>query len=282
MKEDPSSSGSLNKSWLNKLSQFVSSEPNSREDLINILRNAQQNAILDIEALSIIEGAIQVSDMQVREIMIPRSQMISVTSSSDPQDFLPTVIESAHSRFPVFSDNPDEVIGILLAKDLLPIALEKNKDRFLLKDHVRPVAFVPESKRLNILLDEFKANRNHMAIVLNEYNGVAGLVTIEDVLEQIVGEIEDETDIEDDDYIVKALGKGEFVIKALMPVDEFNEQFKTEFSDDIDTIGGAIIQKFGRVPKRDDALTIGSYEFTVLNADNRTIKLLQIKTATAA
>tara|TARA_R100001039_G_scaffold31574_1_gene24196 strand:- start:877 stop:1575 length:699 start_codon:yes stop_codon:yes gene_type:complete len=216
--------------------------------------------------------------MQVREIMIPRSQMVSIKASSDPRDFLPTIIDCAHSRFPVLGDDPDEVIGILLAKDLLPLILDPARmDRFAIKDHIRSAMVVPESKRLDSLLREFRISRNHMAIVVNEYGGVAGLVTIEDVLEQIVGEIEDEHDVEEEDYLIKDLDDQEYTVKALTPIDDFNEHFHCQFSDEeFDTIGGLVMQKFGRLPGRDESVELDGYLFTVLSADGRTIRLLRV------
>jgi magnesium and cobalt transporter len=213
--------------------------------------------------------------MQVRDIMIPRSQVVTVSASADPQEFLPIIIEAQHSRFPVIGDNLDEVLGILLAKDLLPLALEPQK-KFDIKDLLRPAAFVPESKRLNVLLKEFRENRNHMAIVIDEYGDLAGLCTIEDVLEQIVGDIEDEHDTDDEVYI-KTLDGNHFTVKALTPIAEFNEFFDCEFpEEDFDTIGGLVLSQFGRIPQREESMKIGSFLFKVLNADNRQIRLLHV------
>ena len=272
--------GSGNRTWLERLKQVFSGDPQTRDELLDQLRDAEHSDLLDSEALRIIEGALQVSDMQVREIMIPRSQMVCVNADEKPEEFLPAVIEAAHSRFPVIGDkNKDEVLGILLAKDLLPLILEKNRKRFSIKDHLRPATVVPESKRLNVLLNDFRSNRNHMAIVIDEYGGVAGLVTIEDVLEQIVGDIEDEYDVEEDSFI-KQLGKNEYVVKALTPIDDFNDHFKTEFSDDeFDTIGGIVMQQFGHLPKRNETVSINKLCFQILNADNRRIRLLRVTSA---
>jgi magnesium and cobalt transporter len=232
--------------------------------------------LLDSEALSIIEGAMTVSDMQAREIMIPRSQMTVVKLGQLPEEFLPAIIESGHSRFPVIGESPDDVLGILLAKDLLPLALLEKLNRFNLKDLLRPCTAIPESKRLNVLLQEFKATRNHLALVYDEYGGVSGLVTIEDVLEQIVGEIEDEYDFGEDDFIKKH-SDDNFVVKALTTIDDFNEVFKSDFSDDeFETIGGLVIHHFGHLPLREETVVIEGYQFTVLNADNRRIHLLQL------
>lgn len=204
--------------------------------------------------------------------------MVSIRASDDPRDFLPTIIDCAHSRFPVLGEDPDEIIGILLAKDLLALILEPARmERFVIKDHVRSAMVVPESKRLDSLLREFRITKNHMAIVVNEYGGVAGLVTIEDVLEQIVGEIEDEHDIDDDDYLIKDLEGDDFTVKAITPIDEFNEHFKTQYRDDeFDTIGGLVMQAFGHLPQREESVDMGNLRFTVLSADGRTIRLLRV------
>ncbi|MBU2708398.1 CBS domain-containing protein [Zooshikella marina] len=267
------------KTWLEKLTQAFSGDPKNRTELLDQLREAQSNQVLDPESLSIIEGAMQVSEMQVREIMIPRAQMECVELSQPPIEFIPQIIKTAHSRYPVIGENKDEVIGILLAKDLLSLALkdlQDTKDQFCLKDILRPATFVPESKRLIVLLNEFRTNRNHMAIVVDEYGGVSGLVTIEDVLEQIVGDIEDEHDVEED-YYIKQLNENNFIVKALTPIEDFNEHFQSQFSDkDYDTIGGIVMQNFGHLPKRSESVTIEGFEFQVLNADNRRIRLLRV------
>ncbi|MBU2712269.1 HlyC/CorC family transporter [Zooshikella harenae] len=267
------------KTWLDKLTQAFSGDPKNRTELLDQLREAQSNQVLDPESLSIIEGAMQVSEMQVREIMIPRAQMECVELSQTPGEFIPQIIKSAHSRYPVIGENKDEVTGILLAKDLLSLALkdpQDTKDQFCLKDILRPATFVPESKRLIVLLNEFRANRNHMAIVVDEYGGVSGLITIEDVLEQIVGDIEDEHDVEEDFYI-KQLNENNFIVKALTPIEDFNEHFHSQFSDkEYDTIGGIVMQNFGHLPRRSESVTIEGFEFQVLNADNRRIRLLRV------
>ncbi|EKF75756.1 metal ion transporter [Alcanivorax hongdengensis A-11-3] len=277
MSDDYSDNGT-GRSWLERVGQFFSSTPGDREELLDLMRSMRDAHVVDGDTLGIIEGAICVADMQVREIMIPRSQMVSIRASGDPRDFLPTIIDCAHSRFPVLGEDPDEVIGILLAKDLLPLILEPARmERFAIKDHIRSAMVVPESKRLDSLLREFRISRNHMAIVVNEYGGVAGLVTIEDVLEQIVGEIEDEHDVEDDDYLIKDLDNAEYTVKALTPIDDFNEHFHCQFSDEeFDTIGGLVMQKFGRLPGRDESVVLDGYRFTVLSADGRTIRLLRV------
>lgn len=265
------------KTWLERLSQVLSGEPSSRSELIDLLRDAEHRQVLDSEALSIIEGALQVSDMRVGEIMIPRSQVVVVRLDMQPAEFLPLVTESGHSRFPVINDGPDDVVGILLAKDLLSLALSENgASRFNLKDALRFPTAVPESKRLNILLQEFRTTRNHMAIVNDEYGGVAGIVTMEDVLEQIVGEIEDEYDV-DDEASIKVHGDNSFTIKALTPIEDFNEHFNSRFrEDEYDTIGGIVTQSFGHLPKRDESIDIDGFYFKVLNSDNRRIHLLHL------
>lgn len=274
MSDDRSSQGQ--KSWLEKITQAFAHEPKSRQELLEVLRDAHDNKLLDTEALAIVEGAIQVSDLQVRDIMIPRSQIITIKASQSPQEFLPAVIEAAHSRYPVIGENLDEVLGILLAKDLLPLLLHGNELSFDLQKLLRPATYVPESKRLNVLLREFRSTHNHMAIVIDEYGGVAGLVTIEDVLEQIVGDIEDEHDVEEDSYI-KALPSGDFIVKALTPVDDFNEFFEAGFSEEeFDTIGGVVMSAFGHLPKRNEVIELGDFRCRVLNADSRRIHLLRL------
>ena len=279
MSDSQSNSDSGNNSWIGKLKEVFTDAVEDTADLRQILRKAQKNKILDADALSIIEGALQVSDMQVRDIMIPRSQVVTVSADSSPDEILPLVIEAQHSRFPVIGESLDEVLGILLAKDLLPLALDKDTRKFDLKDMLRPATFIPESKRLNVLLKEFRENRNHMAIVIDEYGDLAGMCTIEDVLEQIVGEIEDEHDI-DDEVFIKALDDENFTVKALTPIDEFNEFFSCAFSEeDFDTIGGLVLSQFGRIPQRDETIGIGPYVFKILNADNRQIRLLHVTTS---
>ncbi|HBN15381.1 MAG TPA: magnesium/cobalt efflux protein [Pseudohongiella sp.] len=276
MTDDPPSSEPRQKSWLERIAQVFSDEPTDTRSLLNLLRNAEQDQVLDADALSIIECALQVSSMQVREIMIPRSQMTTVSVRQTLAEILDVVVEAAHSRFPVTGENPDQVIGILLAKDLLPLALGDNAERFNLKDMIRPATCVPESKRLNVLLREFRETRNHMAVVIDEYGMVCGLVTIEDVLEQIIGEIDDEYDVDDESYI-KPLGDEQYIVKALTPVEEFNEFFGSEFSeDDADTVGGLLLQELRHIPERDETVALGGYQFTVLNADSRQIRLLKL------
>lgn len=276
MNDDTSGTTSPNnKSWLEKISQAFSADAKTSRDVLDFLRDAEQNAIIDADSMSIMEGAMQVTDMQVREIMIPRSQMVTVKASQDPTEYMKDLIDSAHSRFPVLGDAPDDVIGILLAKDLLTLMWQGKLKKEALSDVLRPATFVPESKRLNKLLKEFKATRNHMAIVIDEYGGIGGLVTIEDVLEQIVGEIEDEHDF-DDEVMIKKRSDAEFVIKAITPIDEFNEYFESNMNEgEFDTIGGLILKEFGKVPKRNETVKFNGFKFTILNADNRSIRLIQ-------
>ncbi|MEZ7908917.1 MAG: transporter associated domain-containing protein [Pseudomonadales bacterium] len=264
------------KGWIERLSQALTGEPSSRTELIELLRSAQHRDLLDVEVLSIIEGALTVSDMQAGEIMIPRSQMTIVRLDMSPEEFLPVIIESGHSRFPVLGDGPDDVVGILMAKDLLPLALQDRQAKFNMRDLLRPCTAIPESKRVNVLLQDFRSTRNHIAIVYDEYGGVSGIVTIEDVLEQIVGDIEDEFDYADEDNI-KMHSADNYTVKAQTTLDEFNEVFGCEFSDEeFDTIGGVVIHHFGYLPKRDEKVSVQGFKFKVLNADNRRIKLLQL------
>jgi len=276
MKEDQSSSGSDNRTWFEKISQALTGEPRDREQLVELLRDSEQRNLLDEDSLAMIEGVMQVSEMHVRDIMVPRSQMETINRDVPPEEFLPTILESGHSRFPVIGENQDEVEGILLAKDMLAYFAQTDTYKFDIRDVMRTPIFIPESKRLNVLLKEFRSNRNHLAIVVDEYGGVAGMVTIEDVLEQIVGEIEDEYDVDEDSYIMK-YSNDHFSVKALTPIEEFNEYFKTSLDeDDFDTIGGLVLKAFGRLPARGESVDINDFHFTVLRADNRRIHLLQM------
>ncbi|MCA6063609.1 HlyC/CorC family transporter [Thalassolituus marinus] len=268
------------KSWLDKLTDLFSDDPQSRQDIKVILREAAERSIVDSDTLNILEGALQVSEMQVRDIMIPRSQMVSINVDAPLKEYLPQIIESAHSRFPVMGDAQDEVLGIMLAKDLLPLIINEDRDNFRLKEILRPTTFVPESKRLNVLLREFRATRNHMAVVVDEFGGVAGLVTIEDVLEQIVGEIEDEHDFDEEDSMIKEVEDGVTMVKALTPVGDFNEHFGARFIDsDFDTIGGIVIHHFGRVPECNESIRIEQWIFKVVNGTSRQINLLEVTPA---
>jgi magnesium and cobalt transporter len=277
MSEDRSGSYTHDRSWIDKIALLFSSEPRTRQDLEDVLTLAVDNDVIDQDAYSIMEGAMQVSDMQARDIMIPRSQMVFIKAEGTLEDILPQIIRTAHSRYPVIGDSPDVILGILLAKDLLPQILNPDNGKFRIEDLLRPAMVVPESKRLNVLLREFRENRNHMAIVIDEYGGVAGLVTIEDVLEEIVGEIEDETDAQVDRYI-HMIDASEFMVKALTPIEEFNAYFDCDFSDDdFDTIGGLVIQAFGHMPARHEVTTIDDFEFEVIKADQRKIYTLRMR-----
>ncbi len=262
--------------WFERVTQFFQNEVKDQEQLLNVIQEAKKNNLLDQYSLTMIEGVMQVAEMQVRDIMIPRSQIVVVERDSDLKTILPTVIESAHSRFPVIGESKDELVGILLAKDLLTQINGGEKNGFNMREILRPAVFIPESKRLNVLLDEFRANRNHMAIVVDEYGGIAGLVTIEDVLEQIVGEIEDEHDIEEDKFIHEH-SNGTSIVKSITPIDEFNEHFKCEIvTDDVDTIGGIVINALGHMPKRGEAINQYGFNFKVLRASSRRIHLLEV------
>lgn len=271
-----SGNGRQHRNWFQAISHALLREPRNRGELTKTLKDAQQRNLLDHDALSMIEGVLEVSEMQVRDVMVPRTQMVVIQHDDRPENFLQHIIESAHSRFPVIGDNRDEVLGILLAKDLLAHFTRKEQQELDIRELLRPAVFIPESKRLNVLLRDFRANRNHMAIVVDEYGGIAGLVTIEDVLEQIVGEIEDEHDIDDDTYIVKH-SDTRYTAKALTPIEEFNEQFNVQIVDDeFDTLGGLIIREFGRLPKRGEIVAIDKFKFKILRADSRRIYLVQI------
>ncbi len=261
---------------LQKIISIFSSEPEDRHELIELLRESETRNLLDHDALTMIEGALQVSEMQVRDIMIPRVQMIVIKNDADPEDILATVVESGHSRFPVIGDDTDEITGILLAKDLLNFFSDRENTEFNIKDMMRRASYVPESKRLNVLLREFRSIRNHMAIVVDEYSGVAGLVTMEDVIEEIVGEIEDEHDIDNENYI-KPHERNRYTVKAITPIDEFNEFFNTDLSDDeYDTIGGLTLKAFGHVPKRGENIELEGFNVKVLRADKRRIHLMRM------
>ena len=261
---------------LERLSAFLTREPEDREQLLTLLHGAFERKLLDADALSIIEGALQVSEMTVRDIMIPRAQMDVVSIDDDPAEFIPFVMETRHSRFPVVGENKDDIVGILLAKELLNYYA--NPESFNLHDTLRPAVFVPESKRLNVLLREFRANRNHIAIVVDEYGGVSGLVTIEDVLEQIVGDIEDEYDFDEAEDNIIPEGGGRYRVKAQTEIADFNAMLGARFSDEeFHTIGGVVLQAFGRLPKRGEITTIESFRFKVVRADSRRIYTLEVE-----
>ena len=262
-------------SVLERISAFLMREPEDREQLIELLRSAHERNLLDADALAMIEGVLQVSEMQARDIMVPRAQMDVIDINESPDQFIPMVIQTAHSRFPVIGENKDNVIGILLAKDLL--RYYAGEEEFNVREMLRPAVFIPEAKPLNVLLKEFRKNRNHIAIVVDEYGGVAGLITIEDVLEQIVGDIEDEYDFDEtEDNIVPEKG-GQFRVKALTEIAAFNEAFGTGYSDEeFDTVGGLVLSRFGRMPKRGEQISFDNLAFRVLRADSRRLHLLQV------
>lgn len=260
---------------IERLTSWLSREPDNREELLELLHAAYDKNLLDADALSMIEGVMQVAEMQVREIMIPRAQMDVVDINDPPDKLLPFVIETAHSRFPAVDGDRDHVVGILLAKDLLRLCLEQEVD---LRDMLRPAVFIPESKRLNVLLREFRASRNHIAIVVDEYGGVAGLVTIEDVLEQIVGDIADEYDYDEAEDNIVRQGEDSFRVKAQTEIGDFNLALGASFSDEaFDTVGGLVIHAFGRLPKRGEKIAIDGLEFQVLRADSRRLHTLLVR-----
>jgi magnesium and cobalt transporter len=261
--------------WLERISHLLLREPEDREQLIELLHSSFEKNLLDADALAMIEGVLQVSEMQVRDVMIPRSQMDVIDITDEPEQFIPFVIETAHSRFPVIGENKDDVIGILLAKDLLRYYAGED---FNVRDMLRPAVFIPEAKRLNVLLKEFRSNRNHIAIVVDEYGGVAGMVTIEDVLEQIVGDIEDEYDYDETEDNIFQDASGRYRIKALTEIADFNEAIGVDFSDEeFSTIGGLVVSKFGRLPKRGESISFDGLKFTILRADSRRVHTLLLE-----
>ncbi len=261
--------------WLERLSTLLLREPEDREQLIELLHSAYEKNLLDADALAMIEGVLQVSEMQVRDVMIPRSQMDVIDITDAPEKFIPFVIETAHSRFPVIDENKDDIVGILLAKDLLRYYAGED---FNVRDMLRPAVFIPEAKRLNVLLKEFRSNRNHIAIVVDEYGGVAGMVTIEDVLEQIVGDIEDEYDFDETEDNIIRDSNGRYRVKALTEIADFNEALGTNFSDEeFSTIGGLVVSKLGHLPKRGTQITFDNLSFVVLRADSRRLHSLLVE-----
>jgi len=277
MSEDQSSNGSGPKTWLERISRLFSSEPRDRQELKELVNESFEKGILDADAVAMIEGALAVSEMQVRDAMVPRSQMVVIPLDIPLDEFLPLVLDSGHSRFPVIGEDRDEVEGVLLAKDLLRhYAL--NSGPLDLKALLRPAVVIPESKRLNMLLSDFRASRNHMAIVVDEYGGVSGLITIEDVLEEIVGEIDDEHD-EEEEAPIKVLGDRHYQINALAEIEDFNTAFSCNFSDEgIDTVGGLVLAEFGRVPELGESVVLADrFRFSVSDADNRRIIMLEMK-----
>src|SRR6478609_9439787 len=275
--EDPDSHPPERRSWLERLSLAFSGEPQTREDLVEILRDAQSNGLIGTDTLKMLEGALAVSELQVGDIMIPRSQMVSLPADAAFLDLMKMVVESGHSRFPVHGDDKDNILGILLAKDLLQ-GIVSDGGTGQVRELLRPAILIPESKRLNVLLKEFRLSRNHMAIVVDEYGGVAGLVTIEDVLEQIVGEIDDEhDDAEDPEALIAAQADGQFVVDALTPIGDFNQRFGADFADDeYDTIGGLVTAAIGHLPEAGEELTLGRFGFRVARADARRLHALHV------
>ena len=274
--EHPRSTSSQPKSWIDKISHLLTGEPQDLEDLLEILREARSNRLLDTDALSMMEGVLQVSQMRVRDIMIPRVQMVVIPRDAELETILPLAVEFGHSRFPVIEEDRAKVVGILMAKDLLAHALV-NKN-LKVEEIMRPANIVPESKRLNVLLKEFRTNRNHMAIVVDEYGQAAGLVTIEDVLEQIVGEIEDEYDDEDDEEYISQRNDNEYMVKALTPIEDFDEYFSTHLAtDEYDTVGGFIVNQLEHMPKKGESLVVDKLRFEVIRADNRRLHLIKLK-----
>lgn len=262
--------------WLNKVADLFTGEPNSRRALLEVLRDAAEREIIDGEALNIIFGALAVADMHARDIMIPRSLLVCVALDATPERFIPMLIESKHSRFPVIGEGLDDIKGILHAKDVLPLLLDDDWSEFDIKDCMRPAVVIPESKRLNVLLQEFRANRNHMAVVIDEYGHISGAITIEDVLEQIVGDIEDEYDV-DDEGSIKALDGDNYVVKAGTAIADFNDYFGTDLdNEEFETVGGLVVKHFGHLPKREESIVIGDLHFRVLNADSRRVRLLNL------
>ncbi|QPK63763.1 CBS domain-containing protein [Methylomonas sp. LL1] len=273
---NPPSSQSHQKSLLERISHFLTGEPQDQEDLLEILRESEEKHLLDSDSLSMIEGVMQVSELRVRDIMIPRSQMVVVPRDAELETIFPLVIEFAHSRFPVIEEDRSKVVGVLLAKDLLGHVLRDKTIK--VEDVMRPVSVVPESKRLNVLLKEFRTERNHMAIVVDEYGNAAGLITIEDVLEQIVGKIEDEHDEDETREYISQRSEREFIVSALTPISQFNEYFSADLEDsDCDTVGGLILQRLEHFPKKGEKVELEDFCFEVLRADNRRVHLLKLK-----
>ena len=263
--------------WLKRITQTFSPEPQDREELKGVLREAGQRGLVDSEALTMLEGVLEVGDIQVRDIMVPRAQMVCVRRDDPAATLLPVVVESGHSRFPVMDADRDDIVGILLAKDLLRLSISDAQERFDIREYMRPAVFVPESKRLNVLLKDFRRNRNHMAIVVDEYGGVSGLVTIEDVIEQIVGEIDDEFDVEDDQNIRRE-AVAQFSVRGVTRIDEFNEYFGARLpeGEGVDTVAGLLMKQLGRLPRRGESASIDGFDFRVLRADRRRIDTLRV------
>jgi magnesium and cobalt transporter len=263
--------------WLKRLTQGLANEPQDREELLGVLRESADRGLIDADALTMLEGVLEVADLKVRDIMVPRTQMVFVRRSDPAARILPVVVESGHSRVPVMDEDRDDIVGILLAKDLLRLSTTSSRERFDIREFMRPAVFVPESKRLDVLLKEFRRNRNHMAIVVDEYGGVAGLCTIEDVIEQIVGDIDDEFDVEDD-LNIRRDAERQFTVRGVTRIDEFNEYFGAQLSEEkgVDTVAGLVMTQLGRMPRRGESAHIDGFEFRVLRADRRRIDALRV------
>ncbi|MBU2871905.1 transporter associated domain-containing protein [Colwellia sp. E2M01] len=271
-----SNNGSSNKSFLRKVMHVLTPEPKNKDQLVDVLNDAQDRELINPETKQMIQGVLDVSEMRVRDIMIPRSQMVTIDINHAFDEFLPVILESGHSRFPVINEDIDHIEGILLAKDLLAFGFNSQSDDFSLRDIIRPAIIVPESKKVEPLLKEFRSDRYHMAIVVDEYGGVSGVITIEDILEQIVGEIEDETDDDIEEEIKHLAGKV-YLVKALTELGDFNEYFNSNFTEaDVDTIGGIVLRQFNHMPEKGESLNIDSFEFKVLVADSRRMQMLQV------
>ncbi|MCC5855884.1 MAG: CNNM family magnesium/cobalt transport protein CorC [Idiomarina sp.] len=273
----PSSPSPYRRSWASRLLQSFTGEPNTREELVDLIQDAESRDLIDLDTKEMIEGVLDVAELKVRDIMIPRSQMVTIDKNQAVTEFLPIVIETQHSRYPVVSENKDHIEGILLAKDLLPYGFGMSEEPFSIEAVMRPAVIVPESKRVDALLKEFRSKRYHMAIVVDEYGGVSGLVTIEDVLEEIVGDIEDETDDEESRSNIRRISSSRYSVKALTPIEDFNDYLHSDFPDEEhDTVGGLVSQAFGHLPEVGEAVTIGQYQFKVTGADRRRIQQLQV------
>ncbi|MCL2912620.1 CNNM family magnesium/cobalt transport protein CorC [Shewanella corallii] len=273
----PPSTNASKKNWFDRVSQLFQGEPQNREELVEVIHDAEQRELITEDTREMIKGVLEVSDLRVRDIMIPRAQIVAVQINNTVEELLSTVISSAHSRFPVVNEDKDHIEGILLAKDLIKYGFNMSEEPFALSKVLRPAVVVPESKRVDVLLKEFRSQRYHMAIVVDEYGGVSGLVTIEDILEEIVGEIEDEFDHDSaEETEIRKVSNRVYMVKALTPVEDFNEKFATQFSDEeFDTIGGLVSHAFGHLPERNEKITIEGIEFKVINADTR--RLIQLR-----
>jgi len=263
--------------WLKRLWRAFGAEPRDRQGLLQLLREARARGLFEADALAMIEGVLAVSDLHARDVMVPRAQMVCLRRNDPVKRILPTVVESGHSRFPVMDEDRDDIVGILLAKDLLRLCAHPEEERFNIREYMRPAVFVPESKRLDVLLKEFRGNRQHMAVVVDEYGGVGGLITIEDVIEQIVGEIDDEFDVDDVQNIRREADR-QYLVRGVTRIEEFNEYFDTEFSEEqgYETVAGLLMRQFGRLPRRGESLTLEGFEFRIMRADRRRIDALRV------